>query len=224
MILKITDFLTPAECAAALAMADVGRFGDGLQSLPGGTHESKHNEQLEPKPKQATRLKSIMADAFARSEKMRAFTQAKTVRQPVLSRYSEGMHYMRHLDSPLFLRDPDPMRADLSITVFLSDRQSYDGGALILETEFGDFDVKMPAGGAIVYATHFVHEVQKVTRGQRLALVTWVQSRIADPMRRQILYELTLSRDEIVAVSPRSEVAVRLHRSVASLTKLWSVV
>ncbi len=224
MLLQIADFLTPDECAAALAMADVGRFTDGLASLPGGTHESKYNEQLNPKPKQAMRLESIMTAAFERSEKMRAFTQAKTVRQPVLSRYSEGMHYKRHLDAPLFQRDPEPLRADLSITVFLNDPESYDGGALILETEFGDFDIKMPAGGAVVYATHFIHEVQKVTRGKRLALVTWVQSRIADPMRRQILYELILSKDEIIAVSPRSEVAVRLHRSVASLTKLWSVV
>jgi PKHD-type hydroxylase len=35
-----------------------------------------------------------------------------------------------------------------------------------------------------------LHEVEPVTRGERLAGITFIQSRIADQVRRETLYEL----------------------------------
>lgn len=60
----------------------------------------------------------------------------------------------------------------LGITVQLSDPASYDGG----ELEFIDSTQTVPRerGTLVVFPTYMLHRVRKVTRGQRLSLVSWV--------------------------------------------------
>ena len=52
-----------------------------------------------------------------------------------IDRYRVGMAYGNHLDNPL-IGDSETLRSDISMTVFLSDPASYDGGELRLETPF----------------------------------------------------------------------------------------
>jgi PKHD-type hydroxylase len=220
MYLEIEGFLTEEERAIALAIAEGGRFGDGLSSAPGATHSIKFNEQLEPGPEQP-RLDAMLSAAILRSPELRAFTQAKEVRAPMLSRYTEGMHYGRHLDAPILTKGT-PMRSDLSMTVFLAPPETYDGGSLVLDTDFGEIVCKPAAGTAICYSTLLWHEVEPVTRGTRLALVTWFQSRVRDPLQRACLHDLTMALADVAAAAPGSDAANRLRRQVDNLTRLWS--
>jgi PKHD-type hydroxylase len=84
----------------------------------------------------------------------------------------------------------DQIRTDLSMTIFLSDPASYDGGELALETPFGEQEIKLDAGEAIVYPSTTVHRVIPVTRGVRLAAVTWIQSSVRDDRLRSVLFDL----------------------------------
>ena len=43
---------------------------------------------------------------------------------------------------------------------------------------------------AIVYPSDTLHQVVPVTRGERLVAITFIQSRIQDPFRRNLLYDL----------------------------------
>lgn len=223
MYLEIPNFLTEEECRTGLSVAASGSFGDGLKSAPGATHDTKHNEQLDPSPEQSKFLDGVLTDAFARNPEVQAFTQSRQVRTPMLSRYVDGMHYASHLDAPI-LGTREPMRSDLSMTVFLSDPDSYDGGALVLQTDFGDIECKPASGTAVIYSTLLWHEVEPVTRGARLALVTWFQSRVRDPMQRALLYQATMAWREVAAVAPKSDAAKRLHLVVGNMTRLWSEV
>jgi PKHD-type hydroxylase len=82
------------------------------------------------------------------------------------------MRYGGHFDNPImFSRDCEPLRTDLSMTVFLSNPDDYDGGDLELDTAAGSQSFKLPAGHAFVYSTTMYHRVMQVTRGTRLAAV-----------------------------------------------------
>ena len=71
---------------------------------------------------------------------------------------------------------PAGIRSDLSVTLFLSPPDAYDGGELVVEMALGEQPIKLDAGEAIVYPSSSMHHVAPVTRGVRYAAVTWVQS------------------------------------------------
>ena len=73
------------------------------------------------------------------------------------------------------------MRTDVSFTLFLSDPDSYEGGALVIESTGGEEDVKLPAGSLVAYPSTTLHRVAPVTEGVRLAAVGWARSFIRDP-------------------------------------------
>ena len=73
------------------------------------------------------------------------------------------MAFGSHPDNPL-IGDSETLRSDISMTVFLSDSASYDGGELRLETPFGAEEAKLFPGDAVVYATVVPHEVVEISR------------------------------------------------------------
>ena len=108
------------------------------------------------------------------------------------------------------------------MTVFLSDPADYDGGELGLDTPLGARSFKLPAGHAFVYATTMYHRVARVTRGTRLAAVTWIQSLIKEPERRQILYDFAQARQTMKG--NKAHGGKVFHQAFSNLVKLWSEV
>ncbi len=82
------------------------------------------------------------------------------------------------------------IRSDLSCTIFLNDPKDYDGGALHIRLGDSDIRFKLQPGEAIIYPSDTLHEVEPVTKGERLVAITFIQSRIPDPFRRNMLFEL----------------------------------
>ena len=81
----------------------------------------------------------------------------------------------------------DPLRTDLSGTLFLSDPADYDGGELLVDGLQGRQSAKLPAGDLVIYPSAQLHAVMPVTRGVRLACVFWVQSIVPNPLQRTLL-------------------------------------
>ena len=130
------------------------------------------------------------------------------------------MEYGSHLDNPIMVRPNDnPLRTDLSMTLFLSDPESYEGGELSLETPFGPQNLKLSAGDAVVYSTIFRHRVVKVTQGTRLAVVGWIESMVSDERKRQILFDLWRVR-QTLKESP-DQALTHLETSFVNLSKMW---
>src|SRR3546814_11697989 len=75
-------------------------------------------------------------------------------------------------------------------TVFLNDPADYDGGALHVELGSADLRFKEAPGVAVVYPSHTLHEVEPVTRGERLVAGTFIQSLIPDVPHRHLTLEL----------------------------------
>ena len=196
----------------------MGKFVDGGMSA--GFTDAKKNEQLASSSEQSAEIDKIYKAAIERSEDFKDFTLAKEVRAPMISRYKPGMFYKRHMDAAI-LPQGSALRTDLSVTVFLSDPLTYEGGSLILDTDFGEIECRPEMGTAIIYDTGCWHEVETVTSGERLALVSWIQSRVRSPNQRAILFDMARSYKELASAAPQSLAAERLFRSYSNLLRMW---
>ena len=78
------------------------------------------------------------------------------------------------------------------------------------------------AGHAAVYPSSTLHPVAPVTRGERLAAVTWVQSHVRDPARREILYDVYRMRETLAKLDPDGEAADLTFKTHANLLRMWS--
>src|SRR3546814_17236815 len=78
------------------------------------------------------------------------------------------MNYGLHPDAAYIPLPDGQLRTDVSCTVFLNDPADYDGGALHVELGSADLRFKEAPGVAVDYPSHTLHEVEPVTRGERL--------------------------------------------------------
>jgi PKHD-type hydroxylase len=183
MFKEIPDLLTADEIQALRRIAAAAQWVDGRQSNP---HSSvKNNLQLYEKA-----AADILARALYQSEEFTNFSFPVVLAPPMLSRYVPGMHYGGHADAAYLPLGEKPLRCDLSCTIFLSEPDSYEGGALKIRLGSRELRFRGAAGSAIVYPSTTFHEVEPLTRGERLAGITFIQSRIADGFLRELLYEL----------------------------------
>lgn len=143
----------------------------------------------------------------------------------VFNRYEPGMFYRDHMDAALMggLRR-QPLRSDLSFTLFLSAPADYDGGELVMQTQLGELRVKEPPGSAFVYPSNMIHRVEAVSRGTRWAAVGWIQSMVRDQAQRDLLFELFNLRREVVAAAPDSPQQERIDHIQENLIRMWAEV
>ena len=89
-----------------------------------------------------------------------------------LSRYSLGQFYDKHID---FNGNPDlkSYTRKLSMSVQLSDEDSYEGGDLIIYYGGEQYIAPKGKGTIIVFDSRLTHEVTPITRGERYSLVKW---------------------------------------------------
>jgi len=125
------------------------------------------------------------------------------------------------VDDPVMGADGTLYRSDVSITVFISDPAEYDGGELVINTPFGEQQVKLPAGDAVMYPSSTLHRVAEVARGERLVAVTWLQSLVRDPARRELLHELNSVRERMLANTPETEDAKLINKTYVNLVRMW---
>jgi PKHD-type hydroxylase len=114
------------------------------------------------------------------------------------------------------------VRTDLSATLFLSLREEYDGGELVVDDTYGAHQVKLPAGDLILYPASSLHRVTPVTRGVRLASIFWVQSMVRDDGERALLFDLDMAIAQVSEVAPGSPAVVGLTNCYHNLLRRWS--
>jgi hypothetical protein len=106
------------------------------------------------------------------------------------------MEYGAHVDAAL-MGDATLFRTDVSLTLFLNEPADYDGGELALESGSGELRVKLPARALVCYPTGQLHRVTPVTRGERLVVVSWIQSHVRDGGAREVLRDLALALEKL---------------------------
>ncbi len=222
MLITLHNILDRDRLQNLRSMLAGGQFIDGAASAGANARQVKHNEELAGNQKQRQYLDQMIVSSLAANENFRSAALAHRVSQPVFARYTTGMAYGDHIDDPVMGDGGGRFRVDLALTLFISDSADYDGGELIINTTFGNQQVKLAAGDAVLYPASSLHRVNTVNRGERLVAVCWIQSLIRDPARRELLFELDQARGALRATSPRSPQSAQIDHVYTNLVRMWS--
>ena len=173
-------------------LIDAGPWADGNATSGHQSALAKRNEQLPEDSDAANAAGALVLDALAASPLFVAAALPLKVFPPLFNRYGAGQTFDTHVDAAIRIRRGSDfrIRSDLSATLFLADPDSYDGGELVVEGQFGENRVKLPAGDLVIYPASSLHRVEPVTRGTRVASFFWVQSMVRDDGARRMLFEL----------------------------------
>jgi PKHD-type hydroxylase len=223
MLLHIPQVLTPAEVSALRARLDAAPWVDGRQTVGAQGAQVKRNRQLDAGSEVARELSQAVTSALFRQPRFVSAALPRQVLPPFFNRYGGGEHYGDHVDGAIrFLPDGQPMRTDVSATLFLADPQEYDGGDLVVRDTYGEHLVKLPAGDLILYPSTSVHRVEPVTRGERVAAFMWVQSMVRDVGQRLQLFELDQAIQALRARVGDCDELVALTGVYHNLMRRWA--
>ena len=195
MLTVIPDLLDGTNVGRVRALIESAQWVDGNVTSGHQSALAKRNMQLPEEAPEAQQAGEIILDALGRSPLFIAAALPLKIFPPLFNSYEGGQAFGVHVDNAVRVQASTGFRArsDLSITVFLEDPQSYDGGELTVETNFGVQQVKLPAGHAVLYPSSSLHRVEPVTRGRRTASFFWLQSMVRDDAARQMMFDLDSS-------------------------------
>jgi len=215
---RVLQILTDTEVDECRKMAAAAPFIDGRTTNP--HHTAKQNEQLHD-PAAYQKSSDLLRQALLRSPEFMEFAFPVALAPPMMTRYKPGMKYGAHADAAFIQLPGATIRSDLSCTIFLNEPGDYEGGELHIRLGDSDLKFKLKPGEAIVYPSDSLHQVIPVTKGERLVAITFIQSRIQDPFRRNLLFEL----NEVAALEGlkmEPEHFNRLQLVQQNLLRYWS--
>jgi PKHD-type hydroxylase len=219
MFLQIEDFLTSGEVSAVAEIARQARFIDGRRSNPHNT--TKDSTIADPSDPVAQKASQIALGAFQRNEQARNFLFPQRMAAPSLCRYSSGMKYGPHVDAAQMVVGGQPLRSDVSCTIFISGPKEYEGGELVAHVGSEIIRIKGEAGSAVLYPSTTVHQVTPVSAGERLVMITFIESQVPDQLQRDILYALGEVRAlEALKMDWRNR--LQLDYVIQNLHRMWS--
>jgi len=192
-ISEIKNILDAETVSKVFSVIREARFEDGR--ISGGTEQNKYNQELSPESEKYLDVLRVIELAVRENYEFNLTAFPRYMTRPIISRYEVGMFNKGHVDKPVMnFMEPkfglmplgsNYVRSDLSMTLFLSDPASYEGGELSFETPFNSVKVKLAAGSAVVYPTGSRHQVMPVQRGSRYAAIFWIQTLFPVETHRQ---------------------------------------
>jgi PKHD-type hydroxylase len=222
MMRIIPGLLTPAEVKELVVELETSEFVDGGPSAGRKARLVKKNQHLVQGSQRSRELSAVVLRAIDRNSDISKIALPNRVAPILFNRYEPGMEYGFHMDMAIQQSKAGPFRTDISMTLFLSAPGSYQGGELEIDTDLGEQQIKLAAGDALLYPSTSLHRVKPVLSGTRLAAVTWFQSLVGDPARRQILYEIQSVRDWLLQNRPNSAEDNTLAKVHGNLLRRWA--
>ena len=219
MFLLVDNLLTAAEIQTLREIATQAKFIDGRLTNPHNT--VKNNAIAEAADPLAQKASQLALNALQRSEQARNFVLPQRVAVPTLCRYGVGMAYGPHVDTAFLPGGQQPMRCDVSCTMFVSDPSSYEGGELVAYMGSENLRIKGNPGQAVFYPSTAIHQVAPVTAGERLVVITFIESQVPDQLQRDLIYALSEVRAlEGLKMDWRNR--TQLEYVISNLQRMWS--
>src|ERR1700712_1840802 len=166
MLICIPAVLSKNDVADFRRIMDVSGWEDGRSTAGAQSALVKKNQQLPPDGEVSRKLGNRVISALTVNPRFLSAAIPLQIFPPLFNRYAaaDGHHFGVHVDNAVRgdrltgLR----IRTDLSVTLFLSEPEEYDGGELVIEDQFGDHRVKLPAGHVVLYPATSLHLVTPV--------------------------------------------------------------
>jgi PKHD-type hydroxylase len=229
VLICVPDVLSKTDVADFRRIMDGCDWEDGRSTAGAQSAVVKKNEQLPPDSEAARALGNRVISALTSNPRFISAAIPKQIFPPLFNRYaaSNGHHFGIHVDNAVRgdrltgLR----IRTDLSVTLFLSEPEEYDGGELIIEDLYGSHEIKLPAGHLVLYPASSLHMVTPVTRGMRVASFFWLQSMIRDAHARSLILDLDTAIQVLVERLGRDDSeTVKLTGIYHNLIRYWAEV
>lgn len=222
MSLILQEVLAPEDLNRVRAELDAVAWADGKRTAGAAARGVKENLQADGSDPRVQALEQFVVDALRRHPMFEIAARPAKISRLLFSKYEPGMTYGAHTDDALMGRSDDKLRTDLAFTIFLAERDTYEGGALVVTSPLGDQEIALDAGDAILYPAGSIHYVAPVTRGARLVAVGWVQSFVPDVSQRETLFDLSVTRARLSEAGVARDELLRLDKSISNLLRMWA--
>ena len=183
-----------------------------------GNHASlvKNNLQLDKGSDISKKLSILITKKILKDDLIKSFSLPKNIHGTMFTKSQKGMKYGRHIDNAYMSSG----RADLSFTIFLSEKNEYEGGELLIENLNFENKFKLNPGEIIIYPSTSLHSVQKVVSGERLAFVGWIESYVKSIEEREYLFDLDAGARSLLAKHGRSDELDLIFKSYSNLLRV----
>ena len=224
MILHIPNLLSKQQVQSIReAMQQDNQWISGKSTAGGQAQQIKNNLQIDAGSELYQQLSQFVCQQIKHAPLMQSFALPKEILAPMFNCYQNQGNYGNHVDNSIqySAKTGQMIRTDVSITVFLSEPDEYEGGELIIEDTYGSHEVKLDAGDAIVYPATSLHRVEPVTQGRRIAAFTWIQSMVKDDWQRTMLFNLDMTIIKLRQQLGDTEEVVSLTSHYHNLLRQW---
>ena len=183
-----------------------------------GSHASKvkNNLQLKRQSDISKKLSNIVKKKLLNNELIKSFTLPKHFHGIMFTKSLKGMSYGRHIDNAFMSSG----RADLSFTIFLSEKNQYEGGELLIENLNTEKEFKLNLGEILIYPSTYLHSVQEVKKGKRMVCVGWIESYVRSIEEREYLFDLDAGAKSLLAKHGRSDELDLIFKSYSNLLRV----
>ncbi len=226
MLIQVPDVLSQEEVVQFRNLLDNTDWVDGKVTAGYQSAKVKDNLQLPESNPVAIELGQKILKALEQSPLFIAAALPAKIFPPLFNRYDGGQSFGNHVDNSI-RRVPatgEYVRTDLSVTLFLSSPEEYDGGELVVEDTYGVHAVKLPPGHLVLYPSTSLHHVRPVTRGSRVSSFFWLQSMIRSEAHRSLLLNLDVSIQRLGQDVPDHPSLVELTGVYHNMLRLWAEV
>lgn len=225
MILRVPTVLPPEVLAQCQSLIEYADWQDGRLTAGTQSGQVKNNRQLPEESEAASTARALILKELGQNALFISAALPKKIFPPLFNRYDgDANTFGNHVDNAIRTSKTTGawVRTDVSVTVFLSDPDDYDGGELVVEDTFGVQRIKLPAGDMILYPSSSIHRVEPVTRGTRLASFFWVESMIRSDDQRRLLFDMDMSILTLRQAEGDSPAVVKLTGCYHNLLRMWA--
>lgn len=209
-----------AAIAERIAMLE---WRDGRETAGSVARQVKRNEQAAMNSPAGRALQDELSDLISDNVVVKAAAQPRRFSPVIISRTGVGGKYGAHVDNALMGRGAQRLRTDLSFTLFLTPPGEYEGGELVIHAAGMTQELKGEAGNLVLYPSGSIHEVKPVTKGTRIVCIGWIESTVADPAQREMLFDLENLRTALRQQLPaHSAELLTLDKTIANLLRMWA--
>ena len=183
-----------------------------------GSHASKvkNNLQLKRKSDVSIKLSLLVKQKILNDDLIKSFTLPKNIHGIMFTKSKKKMGYGRHIDNAYMSSG----RADLSFTIFLSEKTQYEGGELLIENLTSESKFKLNIGEIIIYPSTYLHSVKEILNGERIVCVGWIESYIKSIEEREYLFDLDAGARSLLAKHGRSDELDLIFKSYSNLLRV----
>ena len=189
---------------------------DGKKTAGSQASLVKNNLQLNRESEISKKLSYLIKKKILSNPLIKSFALPKIIHGMMFTKSINNMKYGRHIDNPYMSTG----RSDLSFTISLTDKGSYDGGELIIEGMNSEKEFKLKAGEMIIYPSTYLHSVKEIKNGERLVCVGWIESYVKSIEEREYLFDLDAGAKGLLAKNGRSDELDLIFKSYSNLLRL----